>query len=108
MLPLMPIAQVTVGSSPLMNLLALFHLALGIYFLVISIKILIRNNGQHSSRAIVLYVLQALIMPICLGLAAVILFFQGWRLDPILQLSVYLLTFAMIYLGAKDYILSRR
>lgn len=54
-----------------------------------------------------LAVLQTFIGPMFLGLSAMIMFFQGWRLDPILLFMVFLLH---VYCGisiVKDWAISK-
>ena len=43
-----------------------------------------------------LVVLQAVGRFVMLPLCGVLLFFQGWRLDPVLQLSLFLLVFGVV------------
>ncbi|MDZ8238814.1 MAG: Ycf66 family protein [Nostoc sp. ChiQUE01a] len=44
--------------------------------------------------------------PIVLLLCGGILFFQGWRLDPILQIQQFLLSLLIIYLTIKDIVIN--
>lgn len=80
----------------------IFLFVLGIAYLISTIIILVRRYNSMSSLSRFLYLGQALIALILLPFCGIILFFQGWRLDPILQFEHFLLTVFIIYLGIKD------
>ncbi|MEQ9001911.1 MAG: hypothetical protein RID53_36105 [Coleofasciculus sp. B1-GNL1-01] len=92
------------NSATLLGLLDIF---LSIAYLAISVALPIARRRDIGVTGIVLYIIQAIIAPLFLLMAGFILFFQGWRLDPILQFSYVLLNFLVIYLGVKDIILFR-
>ncbi|GAB1542777.1 hypothetical protein NUACC21_54510 [Scytonema sp. NUACC21] len=79
----------------------LFLFLLGIAYLIATIIILIRRHNNMSSLSKLLYLGQALIAVVALPLSGIVLIFQGWRLDPILQFQQFLLTVSIIYLGIK-------
>ncbi|MEQ8539865.1 MAG: hypothetical protein RIB93_20750 [Coleofasciculus sp. D1-CHI-01] len=92
------------NSATLLGLLDIF---LSIAYLAISVALPIARRRDIGVTGIVLYIIQAIIAPLFLLMTGFILFFQGWRLDPILQFSYVLLNFLVIYLGVKDIILFR-
>lgn len=82
--------------ASLLGLLDLL-LALGSISLSVLLAIQIKNIP-----GIVLYVIQGFLASSILFLSGLIFFFQGWRLDPILQFAVFLLHVLIIYLIGKD------
>jgi small-conductance mechanosensitive channel len=84
------------------SLLGLLDIGLAVFYLVISIAVPLNRRRMLDALGIALYIAQAVIAPVILLLSGVILFFQGWRLDPILQLAFFLLNVLVIYLGIKD------
>lgn len=72
--------------------------ALG-YF-VFSIGQLTAAARSSSASGIAVVILQGLLVPLILLISGLILFFQGWRLDPVLQFQVLLMTVLTAYLIA--------
>jgi small-conductance mechanosensitive channel len=89
------------------SLLGLLNVILAIVYLVLSIALPLERRRIIGGMGIALYVAQAIIAPLFLLVSGAILIFQGWRLDPILQLAYLLLDFLVIYLAVKDVILFR-
>lgn len=89
------------------SLLGLLDIILAIAYLVLSSALPLERGRHVGGTGIALYVVQAIIAPIVLLISGVILIFQGWRLDPILQLAYLLLELLVIYLAVKDVILLR-
>jgi hypothetical protein len=87
------------------SLLGLLDVILAIAYLAWSIFVTITRGREFSTVFVLLFIIQALIAPGVLILSGLILIFQGWRLDPLLQLSYFLLNILLIYLGLKDVIL---
>ncbi|NJS11569.1 MAG: hypothetical protein HC789_14950 [Microcoleus sp. CSU_2_2] len=93
--------MVNVGFN-FMSILAIVDLALAIAYLVTAIL----NAGMRSrligGLGITLYIIQGLMVIVILPLCGFILWFQGWRLDPILATQQFLLHVLLIYLAFKD------
>jgi Ycf66 protein N-terminus len=90
------------------TLLGYFYLLLGIFYPVTIIALLAKRGNELNDLAKILYVGQAIISAIVFLLSGLILIFQGWRLDPILAFSQFLLTVLIIYLISKDILINWR
>src|SRR3712207_3923482 len=82
--------------------LGLLSIVMGIVYLPLMRSV---SNSSRSSN-LGIYNNQAVIVSLLLFLAGMILFFQGWRLDPILQLGYVLLIVQVTFLMVKDILLS--
>jgi hypothetical protein len=87
------------------SLLGCLDVILAIAYLAWSIFVVIARGREFGTVFVFLFVIQALIALGTLILSGLILIFQGWRLDPILQLGYFLLNILIIYVGLKDVIL---
>lgn len=87
-------------------LLGIIYILLAIIYFIFMIAWLIPRANRIAPSALTLYIIQLIITPILLLLSGFILMFQGWRLDPILQLSQFLLFLVIIYLGIKDIVIN--
>ncbi|MEO1429098.1 MAG: Ycf66 family protein [Cyanobacteria bacterium J06633_8] len=63
----------------------------GLFYFIFAILKLTRIWNRISSTARTFYIIQLLIIPIFIVFSGFILLFQGWRLDPILQLQQLIL-----------------
>ncbi len=61
-----------------------------------------RKVNKQTPSNLVLYILQAIIVPILLLSCGAIILTSGWRLDPILQYQQLLLFILITYFTAKD------
>lgn len=93
-----------INSGSLLGILDLF-LALAYFTLSPALPIAMRRDLGVTGT--LLYIGQVSVAPSFLFIIGFILFFQGWRLDPILQFSYVLMHFLVIYLGFKDIVISR-
>lgn len=97
-----PLMQVNVGS-PQAVLLGLLNFGLALVYFVCSITQVIETLKNQSNSAIVaIRITQTLFAPLLLFLCGLIIFFNGWRLDPILLLNNLLMQVLVIYLAALD------
>ena len=75
-------------SFTLTTLLGLLDIAGAVYYLCLTIGSITQGVRRSASPLnTVLKVWELLVCPIALFLSGVILFFNGWRLDPIMQLQ---------------------
>jgi Ycf66 protein N-terminus len=85
------------------SLLGLLNMLLGILYCVVSIYQLVaaiqRSGSPVTTTA---RILQLVFLPLFLILSGAILFFQGWRLDPLLVFQQFLIEFVLIYLVVVD------
>ena len=85
-----------------MSILGIVDIALAVAYLVTAIA----NSGMRSqiigSTGIILYIIQGIMAVVVLPLSGFILFFQGWRLNPILGFQQFLLHVLLIFLAFKD------
>lgn len=93
--------QVNYGIN-LTGLLGLIYIFLGIVYFISVIIVITRRANRPNYSALVLYISQAIILPILLVACGSILLFQGWRLDPILQFQQLLLFILITYFAVKD------
>lgn len=85
------------------SLLGLFNIFLGILYCAVSIYQLVAAiQSSGSSVSITARILQLVFLPLLLILSGAILFFQGWRLDPLLVFQQFLIEFVLIYLVVVD------
>lgn len=84
------------------SILGIVDIALAVAYLVTAIT----NSGMRSQiiggTGIILYIIQGIMAVVVLPLSGFILFFQGWRLDPILGIQQFLLHVLLIFLAFKD------
>lgn len=83
------------------SLLGIYHIALGCYFLISGIRLLASPAGRDPSARLLL-LLQILLIAPAFWLVGLIVVFQDWRLDPILQFAFFLMTPVIFYLSIKD------
>ena len=87
-------------------LLGLLDLVLVIVIFVMTLSITITTaRSRTSSNILALYIVQLIIVPWLLLVCGGIFLTQGWRLDPILNFSVWCLHGIMIFLLVKDFYL---
>ena len=91
--------MVNVGLS-VSSLLGIFLGIFGVILALLSLVVLIRNPRRTEN---LLGFCQDIFLGAVYLLVGGILFFQGWRQDPVLQFSQFLLTLAIAYLSLKDY-----
>jgi CHASE2 domain-containing sensor protein len=88
------------------SLLALLDVPLAILIFAMTLTLLVEAVRTRASSILIgLYITQGIIVPILLLLAGGILFFQGWRLDPVLQFAAFLLHIIIVILVVKDFFL---
>ncbi len=88
-------------------LLGLFDIVLAIAIFVMTLSLILGGRGRQPTTTIGFDIAQLCLVPIPLLLAGTILIFQGWRLDPILQISVLCLHLIIIFLAIKDFYVYR-
>jgi ABC-type transport system involved in cytochrome c biogenesis permease subunit len=89
------------------SLLGLFDLILALATVGMSLSLILRRQGTQQNNRIVFEIVQLLIVPFSLLFSGAIFIFQGWRLDPILQLALLSLHSIIIFLLIKDFYLYR-
>lgn len=95
------LAQVNIGFNPA-SLLGFLQMIFGLLYFVFAIVKLVIIWNRISSLKRTSNIILLLITPIFLIASGFILLFQGWRLDPILQLQKLILSFLVFYFGSKD------
>ncbi len=102
------VAQVNIGTNISKNIasfLGVLQIIFGLFYLIFAIIQLIRRNKISSSTTI-FYSIQLIIIPTFLLLSGLILIFQGWRLDPILQLQQFILFLLIVFLIIKEMVIN--
>jgi len=94
-------AQVNIGINPASKT-GIIQIVLSLFFLIFSVIQLLRNRNRATSFNLAFYLIQLVVVPIILGFSGFILVFQGWRLDPILQIQQLLLSLLIVFLLLKD------
>jgi hypothetical protein len=97
----MPLAQVNFGVN-LASILGITYVIFGAVYLIFTIYLLISRASRFTSTLLTLYIIQLVLVPFCMFVSGLILTFQGWRLDPILQFEQFLLFALIIYFSVKD------
>jgi hypothetical protein len=98
-------AQVNFGVN-LAGLIGIIYLLWAIIYFILTVAWLSKRGTRLTGWALGLYIIQLIFPPIVMLLSGVILFFQGWRLDPILQFEQFLLLLLILYLTIKDIVIN--
>ncbi|MEH1796013.1 MULTISPECIES: Ycf66 family protein [unclassified Nostoc] len=98
-------AQVNFGVNS-GSLLGIIYLLWAIIYLILTVAWLSQRGTRLRGWALALYIIQLIFTPIIMLLIGTILFFQGWRLDPILQFGQFLSLLLIIYLSIKDIVIN--
>ncbi len=102
---MLTLAQVNFGIN-VAGLIGIIYLLLAIVYFILMLVWLVPRGTRLIGSALALYIIQVIFTPIILLLCGFILLFQGWRLDPILQLEQFLLLLLIIYLTIKDIVIN--
>jgi hypothetical protein len=98
-------AQVNFGLN-LAGLIGIIYFLLAIIYFILTVAWLSQRGTRLTSWALGLYIIQVIFTPIIMLMCGVILFFQGWRLDPILQFGQFLSLLLIIYFTIKDIVIN--
>ncbi|MBU7584187.1 MAG: hypothetical protein KAF91_14950 [Nostoc sp. TH1S01] len=88
------------------SLIGFVQIIFAVSYIITMIILLIQRARRLESLSLIVYIFQTIIIPIFLLTSGLILVFQGWRLDPILQFMQFLLTVVIIYLCIKDIVIN--
>ncbi|NJL78475.1 MAG: hypothetical protein HC836_22975 [Richelia sp. RM2_1_2] len=99
------LAQVNIGVN-IASLMGFIQIIFGLFYLVFLIFQLMQTANRLSSLVKTFYIIQLIVLPIFLLLSGIILVFQGWRLDPVLQFQQFLLFLLVILLSLKDILIN--
>jgi hypothetical protein len=99
------LAQVNIGLN-IGSLLGIIYVLLGAIYLILMVFFLFQRATRLTNYALWLSILQAIFIPTLMFLSGLILIFQGWRLDPILQFGQFLSFLIIIYFGIKDIVIN--
>jgi hypothetical protein len=99
--------MVNVGFS-LASILGLLQILCSVVYLALSISHIITAVRSRQYTKLVFPILQLIFGPFIFVLSGVILFFQGWRLDPILLFQQFLMNILLAYYIYQDFNKSRR
>ncbi|HEY9600361.1 MAG TPA: hypothetical protein V6C85_02040 [Allocoleopsis sp.] len=95
--------NIGVNLATVLGLLdVIFALAVFTWTLILLFQNEFVRRGSNS----VFYIIQAILVPICLLLAGAIFVFQGWRLDPLLTFAVLWLHVIIGFLLLKDFFIN--
>jgi hypothetical protein len=97
--------QVNFGVSPA-SIVGLLYIALGLAYFFFFLTWLLSRFRRLSTASAILYLLQVVFIPVILFCCGMILIFQGWRLDPTLQFTIFLLSLIILYLSIKDILIN--
>ncbi|AVH66077.1 Ycf66 family protein [Nostoc sp. 'Peltigera membranacea cyanobiont' N6] len=104
-LEMLTFAQVNFGVNS-GSLLGIIYLLWAIIYLILTVAWLSQRGTRLRGWALALYIIQLIFTPIIMLLIGTILFFQGWRLDPILQFGQFLSLLLILYLSIKDIVIN--
>lgn len=99
------LAQVNIGITPVPNT-GLFQIVFGLFYFIFSIIQIMQNRNRVNSLTLAFYLIQLVIVPIFLFISGLILLYQGWRLDPILQFQQFILFLLIVFLILKEIIIN--
>ena len=102
---MLTLAQVNIGLN-VASLLGIIYVLLGATYLILMVFFLVKRATRLTNWALSLYIIQAIFIPVSMFLSGVILIFQGWRLDPILQFGQFLSFLIIIYFCIKDIVIN--
>lgn len=102
---MLTLAQVNFGLN-IARLIGIIYLLLAIVYFILTVTWLTQRGTRLAGWALALYIIQVIFTPIIMLLCGIILFFQGWRLDPILQIEQFLLLLLILYLSIKDIVIN--
>ncbi|MDZ7991221.1 MAG: Ycf66 family protein [Nostoc sp. EfeVER01] len=98
-------AQVNFGLN-IAGLIGIIYLLWAIIYLILTVAWLSQRGTSLRGWALALYLIQLIFTPIIMLLSGVILYYQGWRLDPVLQFEQFLLLLLILYLSIKDIVIN--
>ncbi|MBC6431751.1 hypothetical protein FM036_13500 [Nostoc sp. HG1] len=98
-------AKVNFGLN-LAGLIGIIYVLLAIVCFILTVAWLAQRGTRLTGWAVALYIIQVVFTPIIMFLCGIGLFFQGWRLDPILQIEQFLLLLLIVYFTIKDIIIN--
>ncbi|MBW4571772.1 MAG: Ycf66 family protein [Tolypothrix carrinoi HA7290-LM1] len=93
--------QVNIGLN-----LGIIYVLLGAAYLILMVFFLVQRATRLTNWALSLYIIQAIFIPVLMLLCGLILIFQGWRLDPVLQFGQFLSFLIIIYFSIKDIVIN--
>ena len=102
---MLTLAQINLGFNPA-SFIGLFYMLFSISYFIFMIAFLRKGAKKLNNSAIAFYVIQAMFVPFLMLISGVILAFQGWRLDPILQFGEFSLLVLVTYLSVKDVVIN--
>jgi hypothetical protein len=87
------------------TILGLFDMVLAVLYPVLVFSLLFSSRTRLTGTEKVLQTILAIAMIPILLVVGGILFFQGWRQDPILQFAIFLLHLILVASLAKDFLI---
>lgn len=88
------------------TLLGLLDVIVALAVFTLTLILLFQNESVIRGSNGVFYIIQAILVPICLLLAGAIFVFQGWRLGPLLTFAVLWLHVIIVFLLLKDFFMN--
>ena len=102
---MLTLAQINFAFNPA-SIIGSFYVLFSIIYFIFMIVWVRRGASRLNDTSIGLYIIQTIFAPFLMLIPGVILVFQGWRLDPVLQLAEFLLFILIIYLSVKDIVIN--
>lgn len=85
--------------------LGILQILISVITLILIRRFLTRRNQPLSEVSLILHSIQAILVILLLIPGGLVLLFQGWRLDPIVGFSQFLITISLVYMLVKDWII---
>jgi uncharacterized membrane protein SirB2 len=98
--------MINFGLNPA-SILGIIYIILAITYLILIRGAVSRRTNNLSASVLKLDKFVSVIIRSLLLISGIILFLQGWRLDPILQSGQFLLFLLILYMIVKDIVLER-
>lgn len=88
------------------TVLGLLDVIFALAVFTLTLILLFQNQSVIRGSQVAFYIIQVIIVPLCLLIAGAMLVFQGWRLDPILTFAILCLHLIIVFLVLKDFFIN--
>lgn len=88
------------------TVLGLLDVIFALAVFTLTLILLFQNQSVIRGNNGVFYIIQVILVPLCLLLAGAMFVFQGWKLDPLLTFAVLCLHVIIVFLLLKDFFIN--
>lgn len=98
-------AQINTGANPVTQL-GVAYIVFGLIYLILWVFWLNKNANRIDISIFLFHLIKIIIGTTAFEAYGLIMIYHGWRLDPYLQLSQFLLSLIVAYLILKDIVIT--